>query len=46
MAFDHQVEYHVPNNTVPNRHYQFEHQLDRHEQKYIHAEIENYLNLH
>ena len=37
MAFVHRVGYHVPNSTIPNRRYQFEHRLDRHGWRYIHA---------
>ena len=40
LAFVHQVEFHVPNNIIPNMHFQFDNQLGQHEQRYTHAKIE------
>ena len=36
-AFDHQVEYHAPNNRVPNKRYRFGNQLGQRVRRYIHA---------
>jgi hypothetical protein len=37
LAFVHQVGFHVQDNTIPNKHFQFVHHIDQYESIDIHA---------